>query len=53
MRLGALCLIDFVARSPLDQTQRKILHNLAAMVIRELRVQRVLRAAVASLGSHG
>lgn len=51
MRLGALCLIDFVARPPLDATQRKVLHNLAAMVIRELRVQRVLRAAVASLGS--
>ena len=51
VRLGALCLIDFVAREPLDAVQRRILHALAAMVIRELRLQRVLRAALASLGS--
>jgi len=51
VRLGALCLIDFVAHEPLDDVQRDVLRSLAAMVIRELRVQRVLRAAVASLGS--
>lgn len=51
IRLGALCLIDFEARKPLDDTQQDILRMLAAMVIRELRLQRVLRAAVASMAS--
>lgn len=51
IRLGALCLIDFEARTPLDDTQRDILRRLAEMVIRELRLQRVLRAAVASMAS--
>jgi GAF domain-containing protein len=51
MRLGALCLIDFVAREPLDERHRRILHALAAMVVRELRLQRVLRSALASLAS--
>jgi GAF domain-containing protein len=53
MRLGALCLIDFEPREALDDGERVILQRLAAMVIRELRLQRVLRAAVASLGSQG
>ena len=53
VRLGALCLIDFEARKPLDDTQQDILRTLAAMVIRELRLQRVLRAAVASMASQG
>ncbi|MFM1966640.1 MAG: hypothetical protein RL134_2365 [Actinomycetota bacterium] len=51
VRLGALCLIDFVPRDALDDSQLRILHGLAAMVIRELRLQRVLRGALASLGS--
>lgn len=49
IRLGSLCLIDFVARDPLDAGQREILQSLADMVIREIRVQRLLRVAVASL----
>lgn len=49
IRLGSLCLIDFVAREPLDAGQREILQSLADMVIREIRVQRLLRVAVASL----
>lgn len=49
VRLGSLCLIDFVPRDPLTPVQREILHSLADMVIREVRVQRVLRAAMASL----
>lgn len=49
VRLGSLCLIDFVARDPLTAAQRETLHSLADMVIREIRVQRLLRVAVASL----
>lgn len=49
VRLGSLCLIDFVPRDLLTPVQREILHSLADMVIREIRIQRVLRAAVASL----
>ena len=49
VRLGSLCLIDFVAREPLAPPQRRMLHDLADMVIREIRVQRLLRAAVASI----
>lgn len=49
IRLGSLCLIDFVAHDPLDRQQREMLHSLADMVIREIRIQRLLRVAVASL----
>ena len=49
VRLGSLCLIDFVPREPLPPQQRDILHALAEMVVREIRVQRLMRAAVASL----
>lgn len=49
VRLGSFCLIDFVARDPLDASQRQILQSLADMVIREIRVQRLLRAAMASM----
>jgi GAF domain-containing protein len=49
VRLGSLCLIDFVPRDPLTPQQRELLHSLAELVIREIRVQRLLRVAVASL----
>lgn len=49
VRLGSLCLIDFVPRDALSPEGRKILHSLADMVIREIRVQRLLRVAVASI----
>jgi GAF domain-containing protein len=51
VRLGALCLIDFTARAALTPEQRTILKTLAEMVIREIKVQRLLRSAVASLAS--
>jgi len=51
VRLGALCLIDFMERSPLNLGEREILKALAAMVIREIRVQRLLRSALAALAS--
>ena len=53
MRLGSLCLIDFVPRDPLDEEQRRILHAFADMVIREIRVQRLLRIALASIADAG
>lgn len=51
IRLGSLCLIDFVPRDPLTPEGRGMLQDLARMVIRELRVQRLLRAAVAAMAS--
>ncbi len=51
VRLGALCLIDVVPRAALTPEQCEILKTLAAMVIREIRVQRLMRRAVASLAS--
>ena len=49
VRLGALCLIDFVPRPPLTETQRAILTDLADMVVREIRVQRMLKESIALL----
>lgn len=51
VRLGALCLIDFTERPPLDPGERDILARLADMVIREIRVQRLMRAAVSALAT--
>jgi GAF domain-containing protein len=49
IRIGALCLIDFVPRAPLSPDQRAILSDLAAMVVREFKVQRLLRESIALL----
>lgn len=43
MALGTLCLIDFVPHPPLDERMRLILEQLAAVVVREIRVQRLIR----------
>lgn len=51
MRLGSLCLIGFEPRSPLNLEESRILKDLASIVIREIRVQRLLREAVAALAS--
>lgn len=51
IRLGSLCLIDFEPRDPLTVAQRHVLQELARMVIREIRVQRLLRAAVSAMAS--
>ena len=51
IRLGSLCLIDFEPRDPLSAEQRQLLQELARMVIREIRVQRLLRAAVSAMAS--
>ena len=51
IRLGSLCLIDFEARDPLTADQRHMLQELARMVIREIRMQRLLRAAVSAMAS--
>lgn len=49
VRIGALCLIDFVPREPLTERERAILTDLADMVVREFKVQRLLRESVALL----
>lgn len=49
MRLGALCLIDFVPRPPLSQDQRAVLMDLTDLVVREIRVQRMLKESLALL----
>lgn len=45
--LGALCLIDTKPRDPLDERGRQILHELSLMVVREIRIQRLLRQSLA------
>ena len=48
-RFGALCLIDSSPREPLDQRERSILIDLAAIVEREIRIQRMFRESMALL----
>lgn len=45
--LGALCLVDVKPRPPLDERGRTILHELSQMVVREIRVQRIIRESLA------
>lgn len=49
VRIGALCLIDFEPRAPLTERERGILTDLAAMVVREFKVQRLMRESLALL----
>lgn len=49
VRIGALCLIDFEPRPPLTEDQRAILTDLADIVVREIRIQRMLRESIALL----
>lgn len=48
-RLGALCLIDFAPRPPLSAVQVSVLRDLADVVIREMKVQRLMRESLARL----
>ena len=50
-RLGALCLIDLTAHEPLDQQQRSVLRDLADIVEREIKVQRLLRESMPLLAA--
>lgn len=50
-RLGSLCIVDSVARDPLTLAEREALVELAELVVREIRVQRVFREAMAALAS--
>jgi hypothetical protein len=47
--MGAVCLIDSQPRAALDERERSILEGLAAVVQREIRVQRMLRESLAML----
>ena len=49
VRIGALCLIDFEPRRPLTADQRAILLDLAEIVVREIRVQRLMRQSLARM----
>ena len=48
-KMGAVCLIDSQPRAALDERERSILEGLAAVVQREIRVQRMLRESLAML----
>jgi GAF domain-containing protein len=50
-RLGALCLIDVTTHEPLDQQQRSVLRDLADIVEREIKVQRLLRESMPLLAA--
>lgn len=49
VRIGALCLIDFEPRPPLTEAQRMIMVDLAAVVVREIEVNRLIRETIALL----
>lgn len=49
VRIGALCLMDVAPREPLSATQRAILVDLAAVVVREIEVNRLMRETIALL----
>ena len=48
-KLGALCLIDPAPRPPMKERERRILNDLASIVERELRMQRLLRESASFL----
>ena len=48
-KLGALCLIDPAPRPPMEERERRILSDLAAIVEREIRTQRLLRESASFL----
>ena len=50
-RLGALCLIDVQPHEPLDEKQRAVLRDLADIVEREIKVQRLLRESMPLLAA--
>ena len=50
-RLGALCLIDVKPHTPLDEKKRAVLRDLADIVEREIKVQRLLRESMPLLAA--
>lgn len=50
--LGALCLIDLEPRPPMDERSKTILRELSVMVVREIRIQRILREAMSLIAAH-
>lgn len=53
VHLGALCLIDSEARPPLTEQQRIILRSLADIVVHEMRMNRMVKEAIALLTDVG
>jgi GAF domain-containing protein len=50
--LGALCLIDLEPRPPMDERSKTILRELSVMVVREIRIQRILRESMSLIAAH-
>lgn len=50
--LGSLCILDFAPRPPLTERERRILADLAALVVREIDVQSIVKESLALLSSH-
>lgn len=49
--LGALCLIDLKPRPPMDERSKTILRELSIMVVREIRIQRILRQSMSLIAA--
>lgn len=50
-KLGSLCILDFAPRSPLSERERSILTDLAALVVREITVQSIMKESLAFMSS--
>ena len=50
-KLGSLCILDFVPRPALDERKRTILKELAALVVREITVQSIMKESLALMSS--
>ncbi len=50
--LGALCLIDLKPRPAMDERERTILRELSVMVVREIRIQRILRESMSMIAAN-
>lgn len=48
-RLGSLCILDFVPHEPLPEAKRRTLVSLAAIVVREMKVQQTAKESLALL----
>lgn len=51
--LGSLCILGYQPRPPLTENERATLKGLAALVVREIKVQTIIRESLALISSHG
>jgi GAF domain-containing protein len=52
-RIGSLCILDYQPRPPLTERERRILRELADLVVREITVQSIIKESLALISSRG